>query len=376
MSRVYQMMLVLALVLVGMTAAGGAWAQGKKPVSQDPKLAITTAEVEQLLEAGPEKAPLLLVDARPAVKYEQGHVPGAVSIPKAMLAKNLDQLPKDKTLIFYCGGLKCPLSGQSAEIALENGFTDVRVWYEGMPGWLAAGRFADVELPYVEKLVSGQGQDPFLLIDARPAVKYQKAFIPGSMSLPKAEFELKKGLLPADKDLPLVFYCGGYKCKLSRQSAELAIALGYTRVSVFPAGEPAWREAGLPLWGNEASGAVAKAAPVAADALPEAIAPEEFSTLAASGKIFVVDVRNPEEFAEAHIPGSINIFDEDFIFKAKESVAKLPVDQRVVLLCNTGGRAASSYYAILEESDYPNKGQLQYLDNSITIVADGNFIIE
>ena len=345
----------------------------QKNVPQDPKLAISTAEVMAIL-AGPEAANYQLIDSRPDVKYQQGHVPGAISVPKAVLEQNLDKLDKNKTLIFYCGGLHCELSPASAAIAQKNGFTKVKVWYEGEPAWSKAGNYLITELPYVQKLVT-DGKDAYLLVDSRPAVKYNKAFIPTAVSLPKAEFDLKKGLLPTDKGTPLIFYCGGFACELSHESAKLALGLGYTKVSVFAAGEPAWKEAGLPLWGNEPSG-VAPKPKADTGGLPETIKPDEFEKLVAESKLFLVDVRSAKDFEAAHLPGAIHIYDEDFIYKAKESVAKLHADGRVVLYCSTGARSASAYYAILGESDYANKKNLQYLDATLLIHPDGTFTIE
>lgn len=364
--------------------ADNAVAPEKKNVPQDQKLRITTQEVMDLFtkefagaslvaETLQQNKTFQLIDARPAVKFEEGHVPGAISIPKPLLSQNLDKLAKDKMLIFYCGGLHCPLSPASADIAMKAGFQNVKVWYEGMPGWVAAGNYAEVETPAVEKLVMKPGKGPLLLIDARPGVKYQKAFIPSAMSLPKAEFEAKKGLLPGDKSIPLVFYCGGYKCKLSHESASLALAMGYKKVSVYAAGEPGWKEAGLPLWGNEASGVKKKE--VAKNALPEVIAPEEFTQLLAAGKLTVVDVRSKEDYDAAHIPGAIHIFDEDFYSKEQESLAKLPKEGRIALHCATGSRAGGAYYAILD-TNYGNKNNLQYLDSTITVNSDGSFMIE
>lgn len=344
----------------------------KAALPQDPKLVITTAEVQALL-AGPDKDKYLFVDARPANKYAAGHVPGAVSIPKARLPQEIDKLPKDKIIVFYCGGLHCKLSPASAAIAIKAGYTNVKVWYEGQPGWVKAGNYTEIETAAVAKLVTQPSQQPYLLIDARPAIKYQQSFIPNAISLPKAEFELKKGLLPTDKNVPLIFYCGGYQCKLSHQSAVLALKLGYKQVAVYAAGQPAWKKAKLPLWGNEASGVIAQKKP--SNALPEAIIAEEFEQLVGAGNVTVIDVREADDFAAGHIRNAINIFDEDFIFKTQESVAKLPAEGRVVLYCATGGRAGGAYYAILGESDYSNKNNLQYLDATLNINPDGSFEI-
>lgn len=362
---------ILAIsVLIGTEALANEAGAKKEPVKQDPALIISTADVQSLVAKGPEEGNYQLIDARPEVKFNAGHIPTAINIPKPMLKQNLDKLDKDKLLIFYCGGITCKLSPKSAEIAMKNGFTNVKVYYDGMPAWNKAGNYKIVELDFIKKQVLEGGKKPFLLVDARPAIKYQKAFIPGALSLPKAEFDLKKGLLPADLSTPIVFYCGGYKCKLSHKSAKAALSQGYTNVAVFAAGVPVWKEAGLPLWGNEASGVVAK---VKKEGLPETIAPEEFSKLVAAGAIQIVDVREPEDFVKGHIPGAVNIFDEDFIFKQQEAIAKLDTERRIVLICTTGARSGSSYYAILDAPDFPNKGQVQYLDAQVTYLADGSF---
>ncbi len=65
---------------------------------------IKTQELQQLVDS---KAKLFLVDSRPKARYNQSHLPDAVSIPVPMLEeKQAAVLPKDKNelLVFYCGG--------------------------------------------------------------------------------------------------------------------------------------------------------------------------------------------------------------------------------------------------------------------------------
>jgi hypothetical protein len=77
-----------------------------------PKLAklpegVTQIEVDELFKLLQDHAPLTLVDARPELRYNQGHLPGAINIPVPMLKEQKAKvLPKDKNklLIFYCGG--------------------------------------------------------------------------------------------------------------------------------------------------------------------------------------------------------------------------------------------------------------------------------
>ncbi|MCJ8501913.1 rhodanese-like domain-containing protein [Desulfatitalea alkaliphila] len=44
----------------------------------------------------------LLVDVRQPEEYRQGHIPGASLIPLPQLVQDMEQLPADKELIFYC----------------------------------------------------------------------------------------------------------------------------------------------------------------------------------------------------------------------------------------------------------------------------------
>ena len=86
----------------------------------------------------PVRDDVTIVDSRPTrKKYDIGHVPGAINIPNTFFDKQADKLPsdKDQALIFYCGGLKCPLSHKSAYKAEALGYTNVMVFAEGFPAW-------------------------------------------------------------------------------------------------------------------------------------------------------------------------------------------------------------------------------------------------
>jgi predicted sulfurtransferase len=77
-----------------------------------PKLAklpegVTEIKTEELYKMLQDHVPMVLADARPAMRYNQGHLPGAVSIPVPMLKEQKEAvLPKDKDalVVFYCGG--------------------------------------------------------------------------------------------------------------------------------------------------------------------------------------------------------------------------------------------------------------------------------
>ena len=186
---------------------------------------------------------VMLIDSRPyKPKYIQGHIPMAVSIPDSQFDKMTDRLPADKNslLIFYCGGLKCNLSHKSAMKAEELGYTNVKVFAEGYPAWMAdKANYPSVSAEWVKAQID-KGAD-MVLVDSRPEkAKYDKGHIPSAINIPDTYFDDQKDQLPADKNKLLVFYCGGLHCKLSHKSAAKAIDMGYTNVKVFAEGYPAW----------------------------------------------------------------------------------------------------------------------------------------
>ena len=77
-----------------------------------PKLAklpkgVTEIKVEELSQLVSDNNDFTLVDARPKSRFDQAHLPDAISIPVPKLKeKKAAVLPedKDKLLIFYCGG--------------------------------------------------------------------------------------------------------------------------------------------------------------------------------------------------------------------------------------------------------------------------------
>ena len=73
------------------------------------KLPEGTSEIqtEELYKMLQDHVPMILADARPAMRYNQGHLPGAVSIPVPLLKEQKEAvLPNDKNalIVFYCGG--------------------------------------------------------------------------------------------------------------------------------------------------------------------------------------------------------------------------------------------------------------------------------
>jgi len=80
---------------------------------------------------------VVFIDVRTPGEYQSGHVPGAKLIPVQMLARRLNEVPKDKQVIVYCeSGVR---AARAAEILVGHGYRRVQSMKASMRGWRDAG---------------------------------------------------------------------------------------------------------------------------------------------------------------------------------------------------------------------------------------------
>ncbi len=311
----------------------------------------------------PRKKDVMIIDARPkARRFDNGHIPGAYNIPLRQFDKMVDKLPADKStlLIYYCGGTKCRLSHKSAFKAEKLGYKNVKVYANGFPDWKKNGNLIAITIAHLEKLL--ETNSPMVLVDSRPKKRqYNKGHIPSAISIPNRLFDKLAPRLPADKSTPLYFYCAGYKCKLSPDSAAKAIRLGYTNVHIIPEGYPGWKKG------------------INATVLPEIVSGKEEGTITidsfkqimatAPDSIFLVDVRDPDEYAGGTINGAINLPMNDF----EKKMDNLPRDKDIVFLCSTGARAGEAYDIIKMLGP---EVTVYFLDAEIEFKPDGSYTMK
>ena len=121
----------------------------------------------------------------------------------------------------------------------------------------------------------------------------------------------------------------------------MAAELGYDNLFVLQEGMPVWEEKGYAVYAGpdyEKKIETTK------------IAPQELKIIleTKSGTLTLVDVRDPQEFAEGHIPGAINIPSDKFAAGS----AVLDKEKLVIVYCNSGGRSYTAYRK-LQKLDYP-----------------------
>lgn len=81
---------------------------------------------------------IVVVDVRPTVEYDAGHIDGAVSMPIGELTRRLRELPKLKRIVAYCRGPYCAFADDAVRTLRRRGYRAQRL-EDGFPQWAAEG---------------------------------------------------------------------------------------------------------------------------------------------------------------------------------------------------------------------------------------------
>ena len=209
---------VLPLTLVGCSSSSGA--------SDNSKI-LKGEELTKIEKDDKEGEKYLVIDVRDAKGYREGHVKHAINIPHTDIEKEAERISawKEKPVVVYCNTGK--KSKEAAEKLTKAGFKDVS-------DAKGVKEYKDYELVKFTTLLADQFQAAIdkkegTFVDIREAKDFEKGHVEGAKNVDVKNIDSElAGLLPADKDAPLYFYC--YSGNRSAKAAQKAIELGYTNV--------------------------------------------------------------------------------------------------------------------------------------------------
>ncbi len=254
------------------------------------------------------------------------------------------------------------MSHKAAWKAEKLGYTNVKVYTAGYPDWIKQkGNYGSVSAEFVAKQIAG---NKTMIIDSRPhKSKFQKGHIPTAINIPFTQFKELSGKLPRDVSTPLIFYCGGLKCRLSHKSAAAALEMGYTSVTVFSTGYPSWKKA---------YGQAKEAVQVKAGETEGTIDLKKFQDIVANNpeSVMLVDVRDPDEFAAGSLKTAINIPVENL----EEKIKTFPEDKPVVYFCATGARSGEAFYMTMDVRE--SLKNVFYVEAEMEFQGDGKYTIK
>ncbi len=319
----------------------------KPPVKIPDEMLMKTADVEKLVALGPEKGSYFLFDSRPLPRFQEGSIPTAVNLPYPAFDKVAEKLlPKDKNalIIFYCAGPACNMSPGSADKARKLGYKNLKVYKDGMPGWLERN-YGVLSTQFLKEAWIDK-DIPHVLLDVRPAADATQGFIKGAVSFPATQAATLVKTLDIKKNAPVMIY----DQKSGSDAGAVATSLvkeGFKRVLVVSGGYDFWQAAKY----NVASGTPSAKATYTPKPRPGEISVDEFKMYAEKlpANVVVIDVRNTDEGNAGMLKTAKLIPAEEI----KDRAAEIPRDKLVVTHCSTGIRAEMAYHS-LRELGYAN----------------------
>ena len=337
----------------------------KGPVKIDPSKVIKFDELAALVEQGPANGRFTLIDSRPLPRFQEGTIPGAIHLPFIGFDKFANRLPQDKSqrVIFFCGGVTCTLSPNSLLKAQKMGYTNLKVYREGVPEWQT--RSYAVTTPQFLKSAYLDKDIPHVLIDARSADDATSGHLKGAVSMPADKLAPRiKGLPEARLKAPIVVY-DGRGGEQARTVAKALVKAGQQNVLVLDGGMIGWQAAGYAIEsGTPAATKIAYTPKPRAGSLPV----DEFTKLARNtpADVLILDVRNADEASAGMIKGAMLVPDEELAAR----MAEVPKTKRILTHCITGIRAEMAYHK-LKAAGY----NAAFLNAEIDIAKDGGFKI-
>jgi DMSO/TMAO reductase YedYZ molybdopterin-dependent catalytic subunit/glyoxylase-like metal-dependent hydrolase (beta-lactamase superfamily II) len=267
----------------------------------------------------------VLFDPSEPADFAAAHLAGTVNVGlQGRFAEWAgDVLPPDRDIVLVGD----PALAAEAKIRLARVGLDRVVGQLADPASVFTARPELVERS--SRLTIGQlaelaGLEPDLqLVDVRAAAETANGTIPRAVEIPLAV--LADSLDALDRNLPVVIYCAsGYR---SVVAASTLASVGFTDVSDLLGGYSAWETAGLPIAHDAASQTAGRTPQVSA---------RSAGVLVEAGAV-LLDVREPGEWSAGHAPQAILIP----MGEVHQRRDELPRDQRIVVVCRSGGRSAA-----------------------------------
>src|SRR5215218_8836035 len=185
-----------------------------------------------------------------------------------------------------------------------------------------------IPIPLAPRAVEVGIAEGALLVDARTNEQFDEAHIPGAISASAYEtgFATKVAkVISPDVELIVVAASEGYEL----EAAELLAAVGLRVRGYLEGGMTAWRSEGRPV------------------RRIELIDPDELAERLADEELVVLDVRDDDEWTEAHIPGSIHLPYGEL----PERQGELPRDKAIAAICS-GGKRSGLAASILQREGF------------------------
>ena len=301
---------------------------------------IKSVESRELRNWIVDGSELALIDLREEGEFSaEGHLLFAICLPISQLEIRIRELvPRKSVRLVLCDGGDT-ITQIAAERLVQWGYSNIFILSGGSKGWETSGNvlFRGVNVPskafgeYVEhhsgtpsvspeelKMLLERGED-LIVLDSRPWVEYQRMNIPTGVDCPGAELAYRIYDLVDNDQTTIVVNCAGRTRSII--GAQSLINFGVeNKVVALRNGTMGWALAGFDL----EQGGDRKFPPISEKCLEAGLSRidnvvtrfgvqsidqnivEELIRKSEEISLFLLDVRNVEEYEAGHFPGSVH----------------------------------------------------------------------
>lgn len=212
------------------------------------------------------------------------------------------------------------------------------------------GEIKKIDADQFEKVIKEKNVQ---LVDVRTPKEYAEEHLKGAVNI-----NFKKRTFPdyinvIDKEKPVAIYC--HSANRSGKAALIMQAEGFKKIDDLDGGIKAWKAANKPLSteDNKENQKIQKLIKEKKEQLKgkpvvgknHQLDVADFDQLVKKGKVTLVDVRTPKEYAQGHIVGAINVDWKNRHF-ADNITKVVGNDKPVAVYCRSGNRATRAMYAM------------------------------
>jgi len=204
---------------------------------------------------------LTVVDARRHQDYDEGHIPGAFSMPEddfeRLYAEFNAWVHESERIVVYCQGGDCESSINLAWKLKGRGYADIMHYTGGFHEWEEAGQeieygpweppFEDAPLIQVDLgLMNTMMAEGAIAIDLRDPVSFEAGHIRGAVNIP-AGYSGDPAEALGDEvysDTDLLLYGEAEDWDAAGELANVLRSIGFTGAHFYPGGYQEWEAAG------------------------------------------------------------------------------------------------------------------------------------
>ena len=341
---------------------------------------MTEIDSNSLRAAMRADAEIALLDIREQGEFGQCHLFWAVNAPLSRIELEVSRLvPRPGTRIVVTAAGDAALVRRGAETLASIGYTDVSVCPAAPDDWQSAGftvysginvpskAFGEAvehhyETPSIPAQTLKQMQDrgdDLVVLDSRTFAEYRNMNIPGGVSVPGGELAYRIRDFVSSDDTTIVVNCAGRTRSIV--GAQSVINSGVpNRVVALENGTMGWHLAGLELEHGRTDRFDAgdpRSLAAALEMRDRIVAEYGISTITyaalddwrrenAERTLYLLDVRDPDEFAAGHLPGARSAPGGQLV-QATDFQIGVP-GGRIVLVDDTGVRATMTAHWLVQ----------------------------